>query len=132
MYERLGAGVCRGEIAGQNLFGIRENGHLAFNDPPFTNFQDPLFVKVVELDLVSRQQQVRDGCFQNLDDVPRKAITLTILAILSARSFTPLEIMPRCSAVGLDFRIIPAGFNAPLEFLTGFTAWCLHPPRPKR
>ena len=35
--------------------------------------------------------------------------------------FTPLEIMPRCSAAGLDFRIIPAGFNAPLEFLTGFT-----------
>src|SRR4030067_3174693 len=37
--------------------------------------------------------------------------------------FTPLEIMPRCSAAGLDFRIIPAGFNAPLEFLTGFTLW---------
>ena len=35
--------------------------------------------------------------------------------------FTPLEIMPRWSAAGLDFRIIPAGFNAPLEFLTGFT-----------
>jgi hypothetical protein len=35
--------------------------------------------------------------------------------------FTPLEIMPRCSAAGLDFTIIPAGFNAPLEFLTGFT-----------
>jgi len=35
--------------------------------------------------------------------------------------FTPLEIIPRCSAAGLDFRIIPAGFNAPLEFLTGFT-----------
>ena len=35
--------------------------------------------------------------------------------------FTPLEIMPRCSAAGLDFRIIPAGFNAPLEFLTGFS-----------
>jgi hypothetical protein len=35
--------------------------------------------------------------------------------------FTPLEIMPHCSAAGLDFRIIPAGFNAPLEFLTGFT-----------
>jgi hypothetical protein len=34
--------------------------------------------------------------------------------------FTPLEIMPRCSAAGLDFRIIPAGFNSPLEFLTGF------------
>jgi hypothetical protein len=35
--------------------------------------------------------------------------------------FTPLEIMPRCSAAGLDFRIIQAGFNALLEFLTGFT-----------
>jgi hypothetical protein len=34
--------------------------------------------------------------------------------------FTPLEIMPRYSATGLDFRIIPAGFSAPLEFLTGF------------
>ena len=32
--------------------------------------------------------------------------------------------MPRCSAAGLDFRIIPAGFNAPLEFLTGFTNFC--------
>jgi hypothetical protein len=34
--------------------------------------------------------------------------------------FTPLEIMPGCSAARLDFRIIPTGFNAPLEFLTGF------------
>ena len=33
--------------------------------------------------------------------------------------------MPRCSAAGLDFRIIPAGFNAPLEFLTGFTSHIL-------
>jgi glucosamine-6-phosphate deaminase len=65
--------------------GIGENGHLAFNDPPFADFQDPLMVKVVELDLVSRQQQVHDGCFQNLDSVPKKAITLTIPAILSAK-----------------------------------------------
>jgi len=36
--------------------------------------------------------------------------------------FTPLEIMLRCSAAGLHFKTIPAGFNAPLEFLTGFTA----------
>jgi hypothetical protein len=41
---------------------------------------------------------------------------------MKALGFTPLEIMPRCSAAGLDLRIIPAGFNAPLEFLTGFTA----------
>jgi hypothetical protein len=39
---------------------------------------------------------------------------------ISGGNFTPLEIMPHCFAAGLDFRIIPAGFNAPLEFLTGF------------
>lgn len=65
--------------------GIGENGHLAFNDPPFADFRDPLLVKVVELDPASRQQQVHDGCFQNLEEVPRKAITLTIPAILSAK-----------------------------------------------
>jgi len=65
--------------------GIGENGHLAFNDPPFADFQDPLLVKIVELDPVSRQQQVRDGCFQNLEEVPPKAITLTIPVILSAK-----------------------------------------------
>jgi len=65
--------------------GIGENGHLAFNDPPFAGFQDPLLVKVVEPDLVSRQQQVRDGCFKSLQEVPTKAITLTIPAILSAK-----------------------------------------------
>jgi glucosamine-6-phosphate deaminase len=65
--------------------GIGENGHLAFNDPPFADFQDPLLVKIVGLDLVSRQQQVHDGCFRYLDDVPREAITLTIPAILSAK-----------------------------------------------
>jgi hypothetical protein len=43
------------------------------------------------------------------------------LTIMAMKTFTPLEIMPRCSAAGLHFRLIPAGFNAPLEFLTGFT-----------
>jgi glucosamine-6-phosphate deaminase len=64
--------------------GIGENGHLAFNDPPFADFQDPLLVKIIELDFVSRQQQVHDGCFKSLQEVPQKAITLTIPAILSA------------------------------------------------
>jgi glucosamine-6-phosphate deaminase len=65
--------------------GIGENGHLAFNDPPFADFQDPLLVKTVELDLVSRQQQVHDKCFKSLQEVPQKAITLTIPAMLSAK-----------------------------------------------
>jgi len=42
-----------------------------------------------------------------------------VVALNSAPGFTPLEPLHRCSATGLDFRIIPAGVNAPLEFLTG-------------
>ena len=60
------------------VLGIGENGHLAFIDPPFCNFNDPEAVKVVELDEVCRQQQVNDGAFQSLDEVPRNALSLTI------------------------------------------------------
>lgn len=65
--------------------GIGENGHLAFNDPPVADFRDPKAVKVVELDLACRRQQVHDGCFPSLEDVPRHALTLTVPAILAAR-----------------------------------------------
>ncbi|RZJ88243.1 MAG: glucosamine-6-phosphate deaminase, partial [Chryseobacterium sp.] len=64
--------------------GIGENGHLAFNDPPVADFEDKDTVKVVKLDEVCRQQQVNDGCFATLDEVPRRALTLTIPALLSA------------------------------------------------
>lgn len=65
--------------------GIGENGHIAFNDPPFAEFDDPVWVKVVRLDQVSRQQQVGEGHFTGLDEVPTHAITLTIPALLSAK-----------------------------------------------
>jgi glucosamine-6-phosphate deaminase len=66
--------------------GIGENTHIAFNDPHVANLNDPLMVKLVELDEVSRMQQVHDGCFASIDEVPRKAITLTIPALLKAAS----------------------------------------------
>ncbi len=65
--------------------GIGENGHLAFNDPAVADFQDPLTIKVVQLDQVSREQQVHDGCFIALDLVPTHALTLTIPALLAGR-----------------------------------------------
>lgn len=65
--------------------GIGENGHLAFNDPPVADFADPETVKPVELDEACRRQQVSDGCFPALADVPRRALTLTIPALLGAR-----------------------------------------------
>ena len=43
--------------------GIGENGHIAFNDPPVADFNDKEKVKIVELDIECRQQQVNDGCF---------------------------------------------------------------------
>lgn len=64
--------------------GIGENGHLAFNDPHVADFNDSRLVKVVGLELVSRQQQVNDGCFSRLHMVPDKAITLTIPALMRA------------------------------------------------
>jgi glucosamine-6-phosphate deaminase len=64
--------------------GVGENGHLAFNDPPFADFDDPLDVKEVELDEASRHQQVGEGHFATLADVPRTAITVTIPALLRA------------------------------------------------
>ncbi len=63
--------------------GIGENGHLAFNDPPVCDFNDPVMVKIVELDEACRQQQVNDGAFAKLEDVPRSALTLTIPAIMA-------------------------------------------------
>ncbi|HAH95774.1 MAG TPA: glucosamine-6-phosphate deaminase [Firmicutes bacterium] len=64
--------------------GIGENGHLAFNDPPVADFLDPEVVKIVELENKCRQQQVHDGCFPTLDQVPTHAFTMTIPALMAA------------------------------------------------
>jgi glucosamine-6-phosphate deaminase len=60
------------------LMGIGENGHLAFNDPPVCEFSDPRDARIVDLEEVCRMQQVHDGAFQALEDVPERAVTLTI------------------------------------------------------
>lgn len=64
--------------------GIGTNGHLAFNDPP-ADLGDPLDVKVVALDAECRQQQVGDGCFARVEDVPTHALTLTVPRLLASR-----------------------------------------------
>ena len=65
--------------------GIGENGHIAFNDPPVADFNDPLWVKAVELDHACRMQQLGEGWFPSLDKVPLRAVTLTITAIMSCK-----------------------------------------------
>ena len=66
------------------VLGIGENGHIAFNDPP-ADFADPAAVKIVRLDEACRRQQVHDGCFARLSDVPECALTLTVPALTAAR-----------------------------------------------
>ena len=92
--------------------GIGENGHLAFNDPPVADFNDPFPVKVVELDDICRTQQVNDGCFPCFDDVPKTAVTLTISALLK---------------IPLQFTVVPGirKADAVLKTLSGpITAEC--------
>ena len=60
------------------VMGIGENGHIAFNDPPVADFADTKAVKPVLLDEICRNQQVNDGCFATIDNVPKYAITLTV------------------------------------------------------
>jgi glucosamine-6-phosphate deaminase len=64
--------------------GIGENTHLAFNDPHVADFNDQKAVKIVDLDLECRQQQVNDGCFSSIDEVPTHALTLTIPSLYKA------------------------------------------------
>lgn len=64
--------------------GIGENNHIAFNDPHVADFSDAQWVKIVDLDEASRQQQVNDGCFSHIDTVPRQALTLTIPALMNS------------------------------------------------
>ena len=67
------------------VLGIGENGHIAFNDPPFADFADPKLVKSVKLDEVCRNQQVNDGCFASIDEVPTHALTLTVPALMAGK-----------------------------------------------
>jgi len=80
-YENL----LKGHPADLVALGWGENGHIAFNDPPYADFDDPVWVKVIELAEASRKQQVGEGHFGSLAEVPTHAITLTIPALLADR-----------------------------------------------
>ncbi len=66
------------------IMGIGENGHIAFNDPPVADFNDKKVVKPVKLDEICRNQQVNDGCFKSIDEVPTHALTLTVPTLMKA------------------------------------------------
>ena len=78
------AGLLRDLEPSICVMGIGENGHLAFNDPPADFVTDEL-VRVVEMDEVSRRQQVGEGHFPSLEEAPTHALSLTIPALLAPR-----------------------------------------------
>jgi glucosamine-6-phosphate deaminase len=102
------------------LLGIGTNGHLAFNDPP-ANLNDPAIAKVVTLDAMCREQQVFDGCFATLDEVPRQAITLTIPTLLAGHELF-------CCVPGSHKRAAVRGMlESPISGDCPATALRLHP-----
>ena len=79
------AGLLRAQPIDLCCLGIGENGHVAFNDPPVADFNDPRAVKIVKLDEACRRQQVGEGAFPNFDAVPQYALTLTIPTLCAAK-----------------------------------------------
>ena len=101
--------------------GIGENGHLAFNDPPVADFLDPLWLKIVRLDEECRIQQVHDGCFSKLDDVPTHAFTMTISALLSAQVLSVVVPGPRKAKAVRDALLGPISEKCPASVLRRHT-----------
>ena len=97
--------------------GIGENGHIAFNDPHVADFHDGKAVKIVGLDDVCRMQQVHDGCFAAIEEVPTHALTLTIPTLMHAsRHFCMVPAATKAEAV---FRTVygPIGEKCPATAL---------------
>jgi len=100
--------------------GIGSNGHLAFNDPP-ADFNDPLTVKIVDLDMQCRQQQVDDQCFATLNDVPTRAITITVPGLLTGHAIF-------CTVPGaMKKEAVCRALSEPISPLCPASALRLHP-----
>src|SRR5204862_2421712 len=81
--DRVGRELMRAPID-VAFVGIGENGHLAFNDPP-ADFETEREYIIVTLDEACRRQQLGEGWFQNLSEVPARAISMSVRQILKAK-----------------------------------------------
>ena len=119
-------GLLTAEPLDLACLGIGVNGHLAFNEPGHCRFDDPATVRLTELDERSRIQQVDDGCFADLTDVPHSALTLTIPALMSAaRLVTTVPGPQKADAVARTLND-PIGPVCPATALRDHPAVTLH------
>jgi len=111
------AALLRAHPADLCALGIGENGHIAFNDPPYADFDDPVWVKVVKLAEASRRQQVGEGHFARIEECPTHAITLTIPALLAAKRV--LAIVPEARKAEAVYRALrgPLSEDCPASIL---------------
>ncbi len=90
------------------FLGIGENGHIAFNDPPADfDTEDPYII--VALDHACRAQQVAEGWFENLDAVPKQAVSMSVRQVLKAAEILAVVPGPRKAAA------IKACFDGPIS-----------------
>ena len=89
------AALLRAHPADLCVMGMGENGHIGFNDPPYADFSDPAWVKVVKLTEWSRRLQVDGIHLPDLAAVPTHAISMTVPALLAARRILCLVSGPR-------------------------------------
>jgi len=106
--------------------GIGENGHVAFNDPPVADFEDPVSVKIVEMDRVCRQQQVNDGCFPTIDAVPRFALSITLPVFARAGMLSCHVPTARKAAAVLATLTGPVGTSCPATLMRHHPNATLH------
>lgn len=118
--ERYGR-VVRERRIDLALLGIGENGHLAFNDPHVADFDDPPAVRLVDIDETSRAQQVHDGAFAWLDEVPHTALTLNMAPLLSAGALS--VVVPGASKAGA----VAAALLGPISTACPASALRRHP-----
>lgn len=108
------------------VLGIGENGHIAFNDPPVADFADPKWIKSVPLDPVCRQQQVNDGCFSTIDQVPTHALTLTVPTLMAGKKlFCVVPAKTKAKAVA-DTVIGQIGHHCPASAMRKHSAVVLY------
>ena len=106
--------------------GIGVNGHIAFNDPPVADFADKADVKIVEMDEICRRQQVDDGAFPTLGDVPRRALTLTVPRLLRAERLFCVVPGAQKAAAARDALLGPISETCPASALRRHPACALY------
>lgn len=107
------------------LVGIGENGHIAFNDPP-ADFATEETYLTVELDARCRAQQVNEGWFASVEDVPERAVTMSVRAILRSRSI--ISAVPhgaKADALRRLFQTAAPVPDMPASALLAHPAWTL-------